>query len=61
MAELITGCCAYCRKIRPLSELKKGRIIYQGFRNGRKQVVEDENLYCNDKPCHGYDQMGHEG
>ena len=53
--------CAYCGKTRPLSELHKGKIIHQAFRNGRKCVVEDENYYCNGTSCHIHDQMAHEG
>ncbi len=61
MENELTKQCAYCRENRPISELKLGRIIYLGFRNGQKQVVEDKNYYCKDKPCHSRDQMGHEG
>ncbi|WP_028983301.1 hypothetical protein [Sporolactobacillus terrae] len=60
-----TETCAYCREKRPLSELKKGKIIFQNskFQFGRwvKFVDEKTNWYCADKPCAAYDQMAHEG
>jgi hypothetical protein len=57
--------CAYCGKERPVSEMCQGKITYIGSRwNGfewAKGVVTDENWYCADSHCHGYDQMAHEG
>jgi hypothetical protein len=60
-----TQTCAYCREVKPISNMIQGKII---FRNGHyiggiyKQFVDEKvNWYCKDKPCHGYDQMGHEG
>lgn len=52
-----TNRCSYCNAERPLSELKKSKLIY--IRN--KQVKQDYRLYCYDKPCAGHDQMAHEG
>lgn len=54
--------CAYCGKERPINELKKGNIHYIGRDGaGRKASLTKTNYYCHDKPCHGFDQMGHEG
>lgn len=59
--------CAYCRTIRPESEMKPGKIIFRSRRwdprKGKNVVFVDEktNWYCADKPCHVHDQMAHEG
>ena len=59
--------CAYCRTERPISEMKQGTIIARGRKwdAWKKKnvacVVKETNWYCNDKPCHGHDQMAHEG
>ena len=59
--------CAYCGKERPDNELKAGKIIYRTrkYHYGKCKhvacVAEKTNLYCKDGPCHGYDQMAHEG
>ena len=53
--------CRYCGTERPRSELHQQTIIFQGTRNGRRAVIHETNLYCNEKPCGGRDQMGHEG
>lgn len=54
--------CAYCGAERPVTELKSGTIIFRNRRPGRKAFVDSKtNLYCADKPCHGHDQMAHEG
>lgn len=57
------GRCAYCHKVRPMSELEPGEISYIGEDpyTGKDKVIHETNLYCKDGPCHGYDQMGHEG
>ena len=49
--------CSYCEKERPVSEMKKSKLIYR--RN--KQVQQDYRWYCSDSSCAGYDQMAHEG
>ena len=57
------GRCAYCGKERPIDELKPGEIdfIDRNPYTGKRYVAHKTNLYCKDGPCHGYDQMGHEG
>ena len=70
MSDVQTATCAYCGKVRPVGELKAGRITYidirteydrRGQPRHRKFVGEKVNLYCADGPCHQYDQMAHEG
>ena len=61
MKNELTKRCAYCGANRPISELSLRSIVYQGFCQGRKQIIEEGNYYCKDKPCHSRDQMGHEG
>lgn len=65
MSEQITQKCAYCGQEHPITGMIRGRIT---FLNGKyvgnrykKFVDEAENWYCKNKPCHGYDQMAHEG
>lgn len=54
--------CAYCRSTRPQAEMKQGKIIFRDRRPGGKAFVNQKsNWYCADKPCHGHDQMAHEG
>lgn len=57
------GRCAYCGKERPLDELEPGKISFIGYDSTirKRKVMTETNLYCKDGPCHGYDQMGHEG
>jgi len=55
MEELIK--CAYCREQHPKSEMMLGKITF--ISNGC--ICKEENWYCKNKPCHGYDQMAHEG
>jgi hypothetical protein len=63
--------CAYCGIPRRSDELKEGTITFQNSRseydNWKRRMVNKRfvdrktSLYCKDKPCHGHDQMGHEG
>ena len=47
------GCCSYCGKYRPPTELKKATIfVNRGQRVG---------TYCHDDGCAAYDQMASEG
>ena len=47
------GCCSYCGKYRPPTELKKATIfVNRGTRVG---------TYCHDDGCAAYDQMASEG
>ncbi|WP_271754939.1 hypothetical protein [Cohnella sp. JJ-181] len=61
MSELIR--CAYCRAERPANEMKAGKISFRDRHLvTRKAFVNNKtNYYCADKPCHGHDQMAHEG
>jgi hypothetical protein len=58
-----TAKCAYCRAERPVVEMKQGKIIFQDYNyvTRKKFVNTKHNSYCADKPCHGHDQMAHEG
>lgn len=49
--------CVYCSKQNPPTNLAEGTVIYRT--NGG--VGRKTGLYCKDKPCASYDQMGHEG
>lgn len=49
--------CAYCYAERPIVEMMRGKIYFRSS----KRLMEATNWYCKDKPCHGYDQMAHEG
>lgn len=57
--------CAYCGKERPVAEMKRGTVIFQNIRfvagNPKRFIDKKENWYCAYGPCHGYDQMAHEG
>ena len=58
--------CSYCRQVRPISEMMQGKIVFQNgkydYMGKYKRFVDEAvNWYCKDKPCHGYDQMAHEG
>lgn len=55
--------CAYCGSERPTDEMKRGKIIFRDRHPlTRKAFVNSKtNSYCADKPCHGDDQMAHEG
>lgn len=66
MSDEKTTKCAHCGTERPIAELKSGTIIFQNSRvdsmgKWKKFVDRKTNLYCIDKPCHGHDQMAHEG
>jgi hypothetical protein len=49
--------CAYCQKQNPPENMVDGTVIY---RTGGG-IASKTQKYCKDKPCAGYDQMGHEG
>jgi len=57
--------CAYCGRERPIGEMTQGKIVYRTSKciGGRWRPVVSEKVqwYCKDAPCHGYDQMAHEG
>jgi hypothetical protein len=55
--------CAYCGQERPQEEMKQGEITFRDRNTytGKAFVNNKINWYCKDKPCHGYDQMAHEG
>jgi hypothetical protein len=59
--------CAYCGKVRPLSEMAQRNLIGRGRkydpRKGRTVacVTETLNWYCKDSPCAMHDQFAHEG
>ncbi len=51
--------CSYCGQQRLPADIIYGTIISPNWkRNGFKSPPRP---YCKDKPCHGHDQMGHEG
>lgn len=64
--------CAYCGKVRPVSEMEQGTIIFQNSKydpvrgKWKKFVDRKTNWYCRAKDaqglnCHSKDQFAHEG
>jgi hypothetical protein len=51
--------CSYCGVQRRLEDMIQRTIISPNWKNNN--FVSPLRNYCKDKPCHGYDQMAHEG
>lgn len=50
--------CDYCGSMRPAPEMKQRSVVsYFKWALG----YSPPRNYCKDKPCHEWDQMGHEG